>query len=238
LKALFVVFLICSLISLTAIYQNKKYNPLNKDIFYDMRTANISLPFRKATSPTMLGSVYGAERESLHFKQQGGSDIACCCLLLLFIIFSDSLEARVIRKIDDSTDTTRDYTVEVSNVPLYCSDLSVSMPTYLYKCTNFIILTSRALDKAYTKFFSRLGKVTAISVLKKNGNLLKLIKREEFLRKKVEAHDLEHDKSRVLKTWLATCRCLVCMMTRYRYYEFWQVITLCVRNGSNFLKFF
>lgn len=93
-------------------YQNRKFNPDQDDI--DKGDATYPTNDNPDATPIQLvGSVYGAERDDLTFKQQGkyifsytgillysgllligASDVACCILICLFAVIAGFLEEK------------------------------------------------------------------------------------------------------------------------------------------------
>jgi hypothetical protein len=99
-------------------YQNRKFNPDDGDV----DAGNAAYPkedSQDATPIQLVGSVYGANRDDLTFKQQGGflhiltlsticlihlrvvslvsagaSDVACCIFICLFAILAGFLEEK------------------------------------------------------------------------------------------------------------------------------------------------
>ena len=99
LKVLFIVLLLCAIISLVAISHNSDFNPDD-------------------TPTTLIGSTLGATREDLVMSHQGASDIACCVIIVLFALISRSVERRSVEAIDVSQQTAQDYSVCITNPPL------------------------------------------------------------------------------------------------------------------------
>jgi hypothetical protein len=98
LKALFIVLLICALISLVSIGHNSDFNPDD--------------------TPTMLiGSALGATRDALKMSNQGASDIACCIVIVIFAVIARYIEKESVEAIDVSQQTAQDYSVCITNPP-------------------------------------------------------------------------------------------------------------------------
>jgi hypothetical protein len=98
LKALFVVLLICALISLVSISHNSDFNPDD-------------------TPTALVGSVLGATRDKLKMSHQGASDIACCLVIMIFAVVARYVEKESVEAIDVSQQTAQDYGVCITNPP-------------------------------------------------------------------------------------------------------------------------
>lgn len=169
LKALFVLLFICAFISLTAMYQNRKFNPDQDDI--DKMNALFGQNKDIEPTPTQLiGSVYGAERKDLSFGDQGASDIVCCVLICLFALFGGYLEDKVVTKIDVSQQTSQDYSVVVTNPPEDVND-----------------------PEEYFKFFSKFGDVVLVTIAINNGSLITALAQRKALQDKVQGMVLQQE---------------------------------------------
>ena len=98
LKALFIVLLICAVISLVSISHNSDFNPDD-------------------TPTTLVGSALGATRQDLVMANQGASDIACCLVIVFFAIGARYIEKQSVEAIDVSQQTAQDYSVCITNPP-------------------------------------------------------------------------------------------------------------------------
>jgi hypothetical protein len=98
LKALFIVLLICALISLVSISHNSDFNPDD-------------------TPTTLVGSTLGATRGRLVMANQGASDIACCIVIIIFALVARYIEKQSVEAIDVSQQTAQDYSVCITNPP-------------------------------------------------------------------------------------------------------------------------
>jgi hypothetical protein len=121
LKTLFVVMLICALIEMVAIYANIQFNPDQ----YDINTESLLYPGVNPPPPTplqLLGSVYGSSRNDLRLSKQCAADIAICIFLGIFSVFAYKAEEIAVQTSDKKMQTTRDYTVVVTNPPSNIKD--------------------------------------------------------------------------------------------------------------------
>lgn len=84
-KYLFVVFLACALISLISIDENAKSNPDSADVDYFKSVLNTTI---SDTDMTLIGSVYGATRDSLKYEKQAAADIVCVIILIIALAFA------------------------------------------------------------------------------------------------------------------------------------------------------
>ena len=84
-KFLFFVFLTCAAISLVSIYENEKSNPDADDVDLFQSVFNSTI---EETSITLIGSTYGATRESLKYNKQAAADIACVVILVVALVLT------------------------------------------------------------------------------------------------------------------------------------------------------
>lgn len=84
-KFLFVMFLMCALISLISIYENAKSNPDSDDVDALKIAFNVTVD---ETSVSLVGSTYGATRESLKYAKQAAADIVCVIILVVSLAFA------------------------------------------------------------------------------------------------------------------------------------------------------
>jgi len=116
------------------------------------------------STPSLLkGTVFGLSRENMGLWINGASDFLICITLLLMIYVDAKSEAHEVKQLDDSLNTTEDYSVEVMNPPVDVKDP----------------------DK-YRDFFIKLGgpgaKVKAVTIALNNGDLLQKLSARRFLR--------------------------------------------------------
>lgn len=172
LKAVFVVILICALISMVAIDENRKHNP-TEAVPADCDNDDC----QEATPDFLLGSVYGATRDDLKLNKQGASDIAICCVLCIFTIIMAIVEDKAVERADAAQQTTADYSVVVRNPPKDVLDPDV-----------------------YYNHFKKFGDIVFVTVTKKNGELLQAVAQKKVLEAEltgmlaVRAHHLEKKK--------------------------------------------
>lgn len=158
-KVLFVLFTFMALICLISMYENKKSNPTADDVdFYKLLGMTID-----ETPVQLIGSVYGATRDSLKSEKQGAADIVCIVIMLLFLFAAPWLEHRAVERIDVAQQTTQDYSVCVMNPPETVTD-----------------------TKAYQKHFSRFGEVVLVTIVKNNGALITELALKKALKSKLE----------------------------------------------------
>jgi predicted RND superfamily exporter protein len=158
-KVLFALFVILALICLIPMYENKKSNPTTEDVDF-LQTLGINVD---ATPVQLIGSVYGATRDSLKYNKQGAADIVCVLIVLIFLFVAPWLERRAVERIDVAQQTTQDYSVCVMNPPETVTD-----------------------TKAYHKHFSRFGEVVLVTIVKNNGALLKELALKKVLTAKLQ----------------------------------------------------
>lgn len=122
-KYLFVVFSACALISLVTIYENSKSNPDSDDVDVFKRMFNTTID---ETSLTLVGSTYGATRESLKYEKQAAADIACVLILVIALMVASLFaEKDVVESIDAAQQTTQDYSVVIDKPPASITDPKV-----------------------------------------------------------------------------------------------------------------
>jgi hypothetical protein len=125
LKALFVVFGICAFINLAAIYENKKYNPNQNDIKSGLLIHSTSE--NTATELRLLGTVYGADRNSFVLGKQGATTIVNILLIFGFILVAIYLEGKLVEKLDADVLTTQDFSLCYENPPGDIADPDVNI---------------------------------------------------------------------------------------------------------------
>ena len=162
LKAFGLIFLVSALIGVIAMNENYEYqenysgllippdpdcslsDPDHVDNNGEFNPPHVDTPTR------LLGSVYGVTRMELEFASQGTADIILVGFLFCMVLLSAFLEKREVLRSDKNQQTMRDYTVMVVNPP-----------------------TSITETKTYHEYFSKFGDIVLISVIPKNGSLLK-----------------------------------------------------------------
>ena len=92
-------------------------------------------------------------------------------IFTLFLIISVQAEKKFVTKIDDAQQTNQDYSIVVKSPPKY--HLTGPKSGEPLTCDDF---------KA---FFSKFGDVAAVSIVKRNGNLLRAIGDREVYREKL-----------------------------------------------------
>lgn len=120
LRVLFVVFSICALISLVAIKENKSHQTYTDDPDKDAdeissckyNTTGV-VPRRTA----LIGSVYGTSTADLQLSRQGVTDIIITLFLAFCSICFHYALKREINRIDEDQQTTKDYSVMITNPP-------------------------------------------------------------------------------------------------------------------------
>jgi Cytosolic domain of 10TM putative phosphate transporter len=164
LKAIAVVMLICAFINLVAIYENKKFN-LTQD---DVDTYNALFPDGEQLSATpneLIGSAYGATAGTLKFYKQVAADIAITCVIGTFLLFSIKAQSKIVEEIDKAQQTTQDYSICVKHPPnLHKEGPNAGQP---YTVDHF------------KEFFKKFGEVSSVTMVKKNGCLLRAIAERE-----------------------------------------------------------
>jgi len=153
-KTLFVVVLICSLISLIAIDENAKSNP-DENIPSGCATDDGCI---QDTPSFLIGSVYGATRESLKIAKQGAADITVCVFLTIFALAASFLEGDAIETADAAQQTIQDYSVVIKNPPGEVFDPQV-----------------------YYDKFKRFGDIVFVTVAKRNGALLQALANKKVI---------------------------------------------------------
>lgn len=144
LKAFACIFIIGGLFNILAFRENADYNPDD-------------------TPSQLEGSVYGAVRESLKFDAQVTADILITLSFLAFTIYMTLTEDNQIAEIDESQQTTQDYSVWIRN----------PLPTVYDTDT-------------YKRFFEKFGEVVSVTVAKKNGDLIDALAERKALREKIQ----------------------------------------------------
>lgn len=153
-KTLFVVVIVCSLISLVAINENAKSNP-NENIPAGCATDDNCV---QDTPDFLVGSVYGATRDSLKLSKQGAADIAVCVLLTVFSLAASFLEGDAIESADAAQQTIQDYSVVIKNPPQEVTDPQV-----------------------YYDKYKRFGDIVFVTVARRNGALLRALANKKVL---------------------------------------------------------
>ena len=117
---------------------------------------------------TMQGSACCATVESLKLWVQGGSDMAVCVLFGLGILLR-GLYLTIGRRSINASETvlrTSDFSLVVNNPPANMN------------------------AETYQKFFSEWGEVVLVSIVQKNGDLLRKIVEKEILEQDLKQHQL------------------------------------------------
>ena len=185
LKAFGVIFLVCGLIGIVAMNENYEYQenysglltPPDPDCdraSADHEDNNGKFEPPHVDTPTrLLGSVYGVTRAELDFSSQGVADIILVAFLFCMVLISAHFEKREVIRSDTNQQTMRDYTVMVVNPPADVTD-----------------------TQTYYDHFKKFGEVVLISIIPKNGSLLKKIAakvvKEKQLQVLVDTNDGEN----------------------------------------------
>jgi hypothetical protein len=114
--------------------------------------------------------VYGVTRQELEFSSQGMADIILVAFLFLMVVVSAYLERKELFRSDTNQQTMRDYSVMVINPPATVTD-----------------------PQTYYDHFKIFGDIVLISIIPKNGSLLKdvaaKVVKEKQLRTLVQSND-------------------------------------------------
>jgi hypothetical protein len=127
-----------------------------------IRQYQVDTPFR------LLGSVYGITARDLKLYRQGLSDLIISGLLVLLTAVAGIAMKHQIQKIDVSQQTTKDYSVVITNPPLGIEDPQVEP-----------LASSSSLPQEYYEFFSQFGEIVLITVAKTNGRILRIFSQKK-----------------------------------------------------------
>ncbi len=144
LKFFALVLLICAFATLPAIEQNSE----------GVECSDVD--------STLEGSAYCSTDESLKVSKQGASDLAVVFLMALAVLFSMWYFRWLAQNQDDSSLTTGDYSVVITNPPREVSD-----PDH------------------YRQHFRQFGDVVLASIVKNNGNLLEVLAKKKVCEQKL-----------------------------------------------------
>lgn len=130
------------------------------------------VPPRVDTPTRLLGSVYGVTRAELQFTSQGVADIILVAFLFFMVLISAYFEKREVIRSDTNQQTMRDYSVMIVNPPADVTD-----------------------TQAYYDHFKKFGEVVLVSIIPKNGSLLRdvaeKVLKEKQLKTLIDSNDGE-----------------------------------------------
>jgi hypothetical protein len=118
--------------------------------------ANTTQSYQLYTPFRILGSVYGTTARDLRLSRQGLSDLIISGLLIILTAMAGIAMKHQIQKIDVSQQTTKDYSVVITNPPLEIED-----------------------PQEYYDFFSQFGEIVLITVAKTNGHILRIFAKKK-----------------------------------------------------------